>query len=347
MWLSIEPDFASRKIKGKQQLKITVIQDIDKIELDCAANDIHKLQIESVFSSDAAASDINNDNRKKLPFKTQEDKLIIEIGETLLEGSRFHLVINYLSNGSPPGQGFHFIKRDEHLSKQAWTQGEAIESKNWFPCLDHPQVKFPRQISVIVPENFIVISNGELDILDQEANGEKKKKYVWEEPNANPAYLTSIVIGEFVETSKGKKYKGKIPLRYYVPKGREEDSGRTFDDTAKMMEFFERFFDTEYPYSKYSQVTVEDFPYGGMENTTCTTLTTDLLHDERAHLTFSSDDVISHELAHQWFGDLITCRDWEHIWLNEGFASYSEALYWEHNRGDKEFQYYVHCCITH
>jgi aminopeptidase N len=88
-------------------------------------------------------------------------------------------------------------------------------------------------------------------------------------------------------------------------------------------------------------VAVQDFIYGGMENSSCTTLTLDTLHDKKAHVDFTSEYLVSHELAHQWFGDLVTCRDWQHIWLNEGFATYCEALYWEASRGVDEFQYYV------
>jgi len=88
-------------------------------------------------------------------------------------------------------------------------------------------------------------------------------------------------------------------------------------------------------------VVVQDFLYGGMENSSCTTLTLDTLHDKKAHLDFTSDYLISHELAHQWFGDLVTCRDWQHIWLNEGFATYCEALYWGASRGNDEFQYHM------
>ena len=113
---------------------------------------------------------------------------------------------------------------------------------------------------------------------------------------------------------------------FFVPKDRENYADRTFNITSNVLKIFEQYFNTKFPYSKYSQITIEDFPYGGMENTTCTTLTTDVLHDKLAHMDYSSDDVVAHELAHHWFGDLITCRDWEHIWLNEGFATYSEAL---------------------
>ncbi|TMI57439.1 M1 family metallopeptidase, partial [Candidatus Bathyarchaeota archaeon] len=93
------------------------------------------------------------------------------------------------------------------------------------------------------------------------------------------------------------------------------------------------YFGVKYPYPKYAQVVVSDFIFGGMENITATTLTDTTLHDKRAHLDFTSDDLVAHELAHQWWGDLITCRDWSHAWLNEGFATYSEVLFKEHDLG--------------
>jgi aminopeptidase N len=140
-----------------------------------------------------------------------------------------------------PERGFNFITYIENTQKkiQAWTQGQAVESKYWFPCFDHSQMKFPREISVIVPENFVAISNGELDLVDTQIKA--KKKYVWEESNPNPAYLTSIIIGEFAETSKGQTYDNRIPLRYFVPKDREQHADRTFKDTSKMMTIFEQF----------------------------------------------------------------------------------------------------------
>jgi len=335
MWLEIEPDFETKTIEGKQQIKLTTKQDLDKIELDCA-----ELDIKSVYLSYAVDIYLNGSQEKrKLEFSQQNDKVIIKINQFLKEGTKFHLLINY---SGKPTRGLNFVRFGEEHATQAWTQGEPTESKYWFPCLDHPQLKYPREISVIVPSNFIIISNGELNLIDQNMVNEKsKKRYVWEESNPNPAYLTCIVIGDFVETSRGENYDGRIPLRYYVPKSREEDAIRTFKNTSKMMSFFEKYFSTLYPYAKYSQIVVDDFQYGGMENTTCTTLYSDALYDEIAQLDYSSDDVISHELAHQWFGDLITCKDWQHIWLNEGFATYCEALYFQFNDPDVDFQQYV------
>ena len=109
-----------------------------------------------------------------------------------------------------------------------------------------------------------------------------------------------------------------------------------------MMRFFAEKIGTPYPWAKYSQVTVADFIFGGMENTSATTMTDSLLHDERAHLDFSTDSIVAHELAHQWWGDLLTCRDWAHGWLNEGFATYFDLLFKEHDLGVDEFRYGVY-----
>src|SRR6185437_11759410 len=100
-----------------------------------------------------------------------------------------------------------------------------------------------------------------------------------------------------------------------------------------MIEAFEAKVGVPYAYEKYSQVAVQDFIFGGMENTSATTQTDRTLHDARAHLDFTSDSLVSHELAHQWFGDLLTCRDWSHGWLNEGFATFMERVWVENDTG--------------
>jgi aminopeptidase N len=355
MWLSIDPDFNTKRIDCKQQLKLTTLQDLEKIELDCVYNDKRKIEIRSpLIYSDAASQQ----GDKQLSFKQDNDKLVIDIGKSK-EGTKFSLVINYSTNGnvlpasahSSDGMGFNFIENDDHIAFQCWTQGEPTESKKWFPCIDNPQVKFPRQISVSVPENivkmedpktkFIVISNGNMDIIDEEDEQGRKRKYVWEEPHSDTTYVTSVVIGKFAELPE-ENYDGRVPLLYYVPPNRDEEGRRLFKNTLKMMSFFERYFGTKYPYDKYSQVTVEEFPFGGMENTSCTTLTTRYLPDEKTTRDSSTYDyVVVHELAHQWFGDLVTCRDWQHVWLNEGFASYSEALYYEDILGEDEYISYM------
>src|ERR671933_96882 len=349
MRLSVEPNFGSKTISCNQELKIIAIQDIDEIVLD-----ISELHIKSVFLVTYAYATTADNNisftRKSLDFHNYDDKLHIELGKLITEGTIFHINIIY---SAKPRKGFYFVEPDEYYPNknlQAWTQGETVESKYWFPCIDHPMVKFESEISVVVPMNFIAISNGILQgvkiqrQIQREANSRnnkyiKERIFTWIESIPHSAYLTSIVIGRFAEIRR--TYNKEIKLLYYIPENKKNDAARSFEHTADMIEFFEQYFDTKYPYSKYSQVTVEDFMYGGMENASCTTLTIDTLHDKKAHLDFTSDHLVSHELAHQWFGDLVTCRDWQHIWLNEGFATYCEALYWEASRGTDEFQYYM------
>ncbi len=315
MRLEIEPDFQNLTIRCQQSLSIIALQDIDTIELDAA-----ELQVDKI----SAAS--------RLSFRNLDDKIIIKLGGTLKERSKIEIYISYTAK---PRKGFYFVGPDKYYPdkyQEAWTQGETTEARYWFPCIDHPRVKFSSEISAIVPIGFTVISNGKL--LNVEKRDEKQI-YHWSETNPHPAYLTSIVVGKYTEIKDDKN------LYYYVPAERKQDAARSFEHTSEIVRFFEEYLGTNYPYEKYSQVTVQDFVYGGMENSSCTTLTLDTLHDEKAHLDFTSDYLISHELAHQWFGDFVTCSDWQHIWLNEGFATYCEALYWESSKGKEEFQYYM------
>ena len=347
MILKIKPDFDSDSLKDcRQKLKIIALEDIHEIKLDIAEIDVYQ-----VTSSSDNIHVISFDTLKK------DDKLVIKLGQILQKGNRVDLTIRYSAGYYrkdgvfgiyTPRSGFHFISSSKcSADKQAWTQGQALESKYWFPCLDDPQVKFPREIQVTVPTNdLIVISNGEL--ARREGN-----TWTWIELNPTPAYLTSIVIGKFAQEQQEYRYhddddddgssRNCISLLYYWPKDiSKRDAMLTFVNTPIMMRFFEGYFGMKYPYKKYLQVAVEEFEFGGMENTNCTILTKHILHDEIAAIDYTRDiDVVSHELAHQWFGDLVTCRDWSNIWLNEGFATYCETLYWESIKGHDEFCYKV------
>ncbi|HEX2013682.1 MAG TPA: M1 family metallopeptidase, partial [Nitrososphaera sp.] len=315
MKLAIDPDIEGRAISCEQRLDITILQDTDTIELDAS-----ELQVKSVNAGG------------RLEFRTIGDKLLIRLGRTFKEHSRIKLDISYTAR---PRRGFYFVAPDKHYPHkhlEAWTQGETNESRHWFPCIDHPQVKFTSEISITVPSGFTAISNGRLVKVDRKS---RKQVYHWSETSPHPAYATSVVVGNYVQTGDGGL------LQYYVPPERKQDAPRSFERTAEMLKFFEGYLGTKYPYEKYAQVAVQDFVYGGMENSSCTTLTMDTLHDKKAHVDFTSDHLVSHELAHQWFGNYVTCRDWQHIWLNESFATYCEALYWEASRGIDEFQYYM------
>ena len=332
MYLKITPNFQTKQLLNcHQNLKIKALQDIKKIILDVAELNIHK-----VSSEDVQIEEGNSISEK-------EDKFVINFKNIVKEKTEFEVEIDYscgyyFNNDkdglyyNSPRNGFHFILPDQtdqtSSASQSWTQGETMESRYWFPCIDDPQVKFTREIEVIAPDNdYSVISNG--------AYEKRGNVWKWIESTPIPAYLTSVVIGKF---SKQEETHGKVSLEYYWPTNipKTYDPMLTFGETKQVMRFFENYLDTKYPYEKYWQIAVDKFEFGGMENTTCTTLTSDILHDNRASSDYSRDIIIvAHELAHQWFGDLITCKDWSHIWLNEGFATYFELLYWRHKYIDK------------
>ncbi|HRY30467.1 MAG TPA: M1 family aminopeptidase [Elusimicrobiota bacterium] len=233
-----------------------------------------------------------------------------------------------------PPLGLYFVGPDKkypHKPVQAWTQGEDEYARYWFPCHDAPHERTTTEVVARVPRGFTAVSNGRLV---RRTHGSRTSVFHFRQDIPHATYLVSLAVGRFTELRDS--WRGR-PVLYYCPPGREEDAKRAFGKTPKMMEFFSKKIGVPYPYPKYSQVAAVDFIYGGMENTSATTQTALTLHDDRAHLDFSSDSLVAHELAHQWFGDLLTCKSWPHAWLNESFATYFEALFQEYDKGKDEF----------
>jgi aminopeptidase N len=270
---------------------------------------------------------------KNVQYDAVGDELRISVPK-LAEGRSTTVSVDYEVH--EPEQGIYFIRPDKAYPDkpyQVWTQGQDADAHYWFPCLDHPNAKATSETIVTVPADFFVLSNGVLvsETLDKPR---KTKTYHWKMDVPHVTYLISVVAGKFVgRTSKADG----IPVSFYVEPGREPDGQRAFGKTPKMVRFFDERIGYKYPYAKYAQIAVRDFVFGGMENTTCTTQTDAALFDARAALDFSSDGLVAHELAHQWFGDLLTCKDWSHAWLNEGFATYFDALFKEFDLGEDEF----------
>src|SRR5262249_34457699 len=165
----------------------------------------------------------------------------------------------------------------------------------------------------------------------------REKRYHWKLDVPHSCYLVTLAAGELTELTD--EWDG-VAVRYYVEPGREADARRSLGKTPQVLECFSSRFGMRYPYKSYSQVCVADFIFGGMENTTATTLMDQCLFDERAARDFDYESLVSHELAHQWFGDLVTCRDWGQGWLNEGFATYSEYIWreWGHGRDEAHME---------
>lgn len=214
---------------------------------------------------------------------------------------------------------------------EAWTQCQDEDARYIFPCFDHPSVKHAFKLSVRVPDGYGVVSNGRLTSYDGH-------QWHWVQPEPMPAYLFTLVV---MKMDAYEDHWDGIPLRYVVPAGTDADTvRRVFKKTPEMVAFLSNLVG-RYPWPRYDQVVVHDFIFGGMENIAATTLIDICLTDTRAALDWDAEDLIEHELAHQWFGDLLTCQDWSQGWLNEGWATYSEHLWYTHDRGQAEGDWHL------
>jgi aminopeptidase N len=240
-----------------------------------------------------------------------------------------------------PRRGLYFLAPDEHYPsrpRQVWSQCQEEDARHFVPCQDSPHQKMTSEIVAHVPQGWYALSNGALVASRKPKSGAWTYHWRLSEPHAS--YLLTLVAGEFAEVAEEVAIGDRtIPVAYLVPKGREPDVARTFGRTPAMIAHFGRVTGVEYPWNKYAQIVVADFVFGGMENTTATTMYEHILLDARAAIDLSSDDLISHELAHQWFGDFVTCRAWYEGWLNEGFATFFEHVWREEHLGQDEYAY--------
>ena len=238
-----------------------------------------------------------------------------------------------------PERGMYFIQPDSlHPDKpyQVWTQGEDEDNHWWFPCYDFPNDKATTETYITIDKKYITLSNGEL--VETKSNTDGTKTWHWVLNHPQSSYLVMLAAGNFDIISDAYD---SIPVYSYVPVGKREEGKRSFSRTADMVKFYSEYIGYTYPWQRYSQIVVQDFIYGGMENTSVTVLTDVSLYDKNTPPDFTANGLIAHELSHDWWGDNVTCKNWDEIWLNEGFATYFEALYREHAFGKDEFDYEI------
>lgn len=322
IFLDLVLDIPQQSYKGTCTIRLNpVCNGIDRLSLDAV-----KLNIESV-KVDSATQNFDYDG----------EQLHIRLHQPTVADQSIEIAIAY--SVEHPQRGLYFIAPTANYPNkpiQVWTQGEDEDSRFWFPCFDYPGQLATSEIRVKVPKPLIAISNGEL--LDVQEEGDSKI-FHWLQKQVHPTYLMTLAVGDFVEI---RDEWNNIPVTYYVEKVREADARRSMGKTPRMIEFFSQKFGYAYPYPKYAQVCVDDFIFGGMENTSTTLLTDRCLLDERALLDKPfTEFLVAHELAHQWFGDLAVIKHWSHAWIKEGMASYSEVLWSEFEYGQEDAAYYL------
>lgn len=273
-----------------------------------------------------------------LPFTVSPEAqtVTVKLGRAYGQEDRLEVAIDYAAR---PKAGLYFVGPDADYPKkprQIFSQGEPDLNRHWFPTWDYPNDKATSEMVATVKAPMMAVSNGRL-LETADASG-GRRTYHWKMEQPHTTYLVSIVVSELARIADD--WNG-IPVEYYVPPGYESLARSSFGDTPKMMTYFSEVTGRPYPYAKYAQTTVADYMWGGMENITATTQTLRTLHDERAQPDHSSEGLVAHELAHQWFGDLITTESWDHLWLNEGFADYFTALWMGHARGDDDLAFEV------
>ncbi len=321
IFLDLSLDILNQSYEGICKIRINPIRDgIDQLTLDAV-----NLTIQSVTIDD-----------QPQPFDYDGEQLYVRLQQATVAAKPIELAITY--SVEKPQRGIYFISPDKHYPDkptQVWTQGEDEDSRFWFPCFDYPGQLATSEIRVRVPKPLMAISNGEL--IQTEVDGDSKI-YHWYQKQVHPTYLMTLAVGDFAELQD--EWNGK-PITYYVEKGKETEAHLSMGKTPRMIEFFSETFGYPYPYPKYAQVCVDNFIFGGMENTSTTLLTDRCLLDERAALdNRMTESLVAHELAHQWFGDLVVIKHWSHAWIKEGMASYSEVMWTEREYGADDAAYY-------
>lgn len=305
--LELELDFDKQALSGVATHTLVTVGAVKRVTFDAVNLDVRRVEV---------------DGRQVEFDNGSGEALHVLIPRGIKARTQFTVRISYRAS---PQRGLYFVGNE-----QAWTQGQDIDSRHYFPCLDTPAQKCSSEVKATFPKHMTSLSNGAL-LKDTVKGGRRTMHWRLDAPHA--PYLVTLVVGEFELL---EQQHGETGVRTLYPKGRREDALRCVKRTPQMLALFERLTGQPYPWGDYAQVFVREFIFGGMENTSATTLTDAVLHDERAHADYSAEFLIAHELAHQWFGDLLTCRDWPHGWLNEGFATYSEILWKEEGESRDE-----------
>ncbi|ADY54119.1 Peptidase M1 membrane alanine aminopeptidase [Pseudopedobacter saltans DSM 12145] len=332
--LDVNFDYSKRQLLGKAWITLKPhFYETDSLKLDAKGMDIKQV---------ALAKDL-----ELLPLKYSYDSLAIKINldKSYKSNEEYKVFIEYTAkpdelkaNGSKAitsAKGLYFINPDSTVAGkpvQIWTQGETESSSVWFPTIDSPNQKTTQEIYITVPSKYKTLSNGLL--INQRANNNGTRTDYWKMSLPHAPYLFMMAVGDFrIIEDKWQN----IPVQYYLEPKYAPHAKAIFGDTPKMIDFFSKKLDVDYPWEKYAQIVVRDYVSGAMENTTAT------LHGDFVQQTSKEiqdehigEDVIAHELFHHWFGDYVTAESWGNLAINESFANFSEMLWREHKYGKDE-----------
>ena len=312
--IKISLDIENKSFQGETVITLSPLKDgFQKCVLD--AEDFTVTSILSQWGS-------------PLKFEQIDKKLIVHLWRSFSYGEPLSFTAFYRCQN--PKRGLQFYEESEEtpamVASNSWPDGV----HHWFPCFDFPNDKVTNEIIATVESGNKVCANGRLvSVTDDTAAG--TTTYHWSQELPHSTYLIFMAAAPYIIVRDSY---GTLPVNYWVYPQHEKYARLTYGKTPKMIEFFNTTFGYEYPWAKYDQVST---PFGGgAESTSATAMGHRIIHDERAEQDYSSIGIVSHELAHQWWGNLITLRTWAHAWMNEGFGTYSDYLYARYELGEDE-----------
>lgn len=311
--IRITPFPSEKKISGKVVYRFKVLADVDSVFLDAKSMKFSTVEV------NAAEAKYSNSGKT------------ISIYKKFKKGQSYELLLDYAAT---PKQTLYFIGWDDGISgnEQVWTQGQGKYTSHWVPSFDDMEEKVEFDLQVVFNRDFEIVANGALEKVE-----EKDSLGIWYFDMQKPmsSYLLAFAIGDY-EKQELIAASG-IPIEnYYYP----QDSLRvepTYRYTKEIFDFLESEIGVPYPWQNYKQIPVRDFLYAGMENTGATIFSDGYVIDSVAFVDKNYVNVNAHELAHQWFGNLVTEKDGEHHWLHEGFATFYAYLAERKIFGDDHF----------